>query len=38
MAYIAYAHRKAHMRSIPSLRSFPRVAFKTDPMLVTMGL
>ena len=29
-----YALRKAHMRSTPSLRSFPSVAFETVPMFV----
>ena len=29
-----YALGKAHMRSIPSLRSFPSVAFQTVPMFV----
>ena len=29
-----YALRKAHMRSTPSLRSFPNVALETVPMLV----
>ena len=29
-----YAIGKAHMRSIPSLRSFPNVAFETVPMFV----
>ena len=29
-----YALGKAHMRSTPSLRSFPNVAFETVPMIV----
>ena len=35
-----YALGKAHMRSAPSLRSFPNVAFETAPMFVwlTMAL
>ena len=29
-----YALKKAHMRSTPSLRSFPNVAFETVPVFV----
>ena len=32
--YGVYALGKAHMLSIPSLRSFPNVAFETVPMFV----
>ena len=37
---VIYALRKAHMRSTPSVRSFPNVAFETVPMFVwlTMAL
>ena len=33
-----YALGKAHMRSTPSLRSFPNVAFETVPMFVRLTM
>ena len=33
-----YALGKAHMRSTPSLRSFPNVAFETAPMFVWLTM
>ena len=33
-----YADGKAHMRSTPSLRSFPKVAFKMVPMFVWLTM